>query len=274
MLQAWHTLFQSMFHRARTGRPPTPQLTSLENPEKYLPPSPRKRTPFVSAFSTDTPSEVSWTNGRHEDVVDMDDLAVERVAVGARGEGEGSGSGGVSGRPDFERLTSETGLLQHPTPFQSLFDPSSSAEASRPATPVQAQPRYTPQREAPTPPPRRLSTLSTTSSQPSTPLPNLPTHTHILPTTSRHSISTSSPPPPHPHRTTSRHSTLSVPRTNSSKMKPRPRVSAPMPGTFVHVNGAFMGFTGRGLLGTNPAGPADGGWENKEEGVRDREERR
>ncbi|KAF2000061.1 hypothetical protein P154DRAFT_395386, partial [Amniculicola lignicola CBS 123094] len=42
MFGAWIDLFKRLFHHARTGRPPTPQLTSLENPDRYLPNSPEK----------------------------------------------------------------------------------------------------------------------------------------------------------------------------------------------------------------------------------------
>ncbi|KAF2657961.1 hypothetical protein K491DRAFT_565293, partial [Lophiostoma macrostomum CBS 122681] len=38
MLRAWRDLLKSLFYRAHRGRPPTPELTSLD-----LPPSPRKR---------------------------------------------------------------------------------------------------------------------------------------------------------------------------------------------------------------------------------------
>ncbi|KAF2687040.1 hypothetical protein K458DRAFT_440942 [Lentithecium fluviatile CBS 122367] len=71
MLSAWASLFRRGTHLLRKGRSPTPQLTSLENLEKYQPSSPRRHVPlFSSAFSADTPSSSSSNNPQRHSVAE------------------------------------------------------------------------------------------------------------------------------------------------------------------------------------------------------------
>ncbi|KAF2241636.1 hypothetical protein BU26DRAFT_525138 [Trematosphaeria pertusa] len=244
MVSAWTALFRRAFNFLRTkGRPSSPELTSLEHPERYLPPSPSKRLPF-SAFSADTPN-------------------TEASSISMQTTGPITEMQTLSQRPGFERVKSEIGLLQAPGPqrVQSFFENNSSASSSRvemptipihpPSTPEslandlspprrysesQIQPpdmsrSYTPMRDAPTPPPRSLSAASRVPPSP------------ILTTSTVKRSSTLSG--------------LSIQKTNSSKL--RGRISTPIPGTFVHVNGAWMDGRKRegGPLGLNPISPVE-----------------
>lgn len=214
MLLAWRDFIKSLVHHARTGRPPTPQLTSLENPDRYIPPSPCKRPPFVSAFSADTPSSVSSQEQRDQ-TAELDNIAPV----------------GVHHRASYERITSETRFLAGPPKDQiiSIFE-ASSEEPSRNSTPPPHNPYipYSPTREAPTPPP------------------------HSFSRSSKNSVKASKRTSSNPRAS----STLSIQRTNSSKL--RPRISGPVPGTFVHVSGAGPKLV-KGSPGMDVAAPVDEG---------------
>lgn len=175
MITGWMALFRrGLAFVRRRGRPQTPQLTSLENPEKYLPRNPSKRRQFFSVFIPETqktPLKISYPLNIAADSTEL---------------------GNLERRPTYERMTSDAALLEpERQKYQSFFETSSSA-GSRPITPLQTvdklqssstlnqfstrplsqiQPgfstdrvprSYTPMREAPLPP-SRTSTVTSAS---------------------------------------------------------------------------------------------------------------
>lgn len=248
MITAWAAFFRRTFNRISLGRPPTPQLTSLENPEKYLSSSsPAKQAPYLSAFSADTS-----TTGASATVRDIHDPSpVNDTEMGT-----------LEKQPTYERVTSETGLVSPPAVqrFQSFFDHTSfksesNSGAVTPVVPVnstqpasrrlsQIQPfsegeisrSYTPSRIAPSPPAGRRSGSAR----------NPPLRVSMAPT-EKSMVSTGG---------------LSIQRTNSSKV--RGRISAPLPASFVHVDGAFMAASDSraGTIGGEAWNTNSGSWEN------------
>ncbi|KAL5379641.1 hypothetical protein DPSP01_008339 [Paraphaeosphaeria sporulosa] len=124
MLQAWLALFRRLYHRAvHHGRPPTPQLTSLEDADKYQP-RPSPKFPFI--FRTNTiarsPSSQHRSIGRNPD-----------------GPSAGTELNTLGKRLISQRRTSETVLLSPPAPARldtSSWRSMSSKNSSRAGTPV------------------------------------------------------------------------------------------------------------------------------------------
>lgn len=249
MLHAWVSLIQRFYratrHRlAHRGRPPTPQLTNLENADKYMPSeSPSK---IISIFSNEAGS------GSHLSKERSAGTAVETRAVGT----ELNNVSREDKRPTFERITSETGLLTPPdiNRFNSkLCESEISQGTSRAETPEtddiapeapsmqshvrpstrrlsQIQPdfssgasrSYIPSREAPSPPPRQASVKVQSIERSG----NVRT---VVDKTSDTNLDGKNNP--------------NFQRTKSGKL--RGRISAPVPQSFVHVNGAFVEQDGR-----------------------------
>ena len=205
MLLAWRDLLFRGLRRAKIGpRPPTPQLTSLENPDQINHPSARKHVLLLSSFSNNIPS----SSDSHANEVTISENELDRIELG-------KGASTVSNRPGYERMTSETELLpSRVEPFVSVFNVSSN-EPSPAITPTQFLPRG----------------AAALSSHPPTPAPQSPLEdSSARSTTSRKSRLWLK-------RVSSRSSNaLSIQRTNSSSL--RGRISTPVPGTFVHVSGA------------------------------------
>ncbi|KAF2191070.1 hypothetical protein K469DRAFT_746511 [Zopfia rhizophila CBS 207.26] len=214
MFTAWRNLLSKPINSFRGRRPPTPPLTSFENPQQFQSRPLPKSIPCTSTFRTETPSSRSSTNERDASLgTDADADAV------------------TPKRPPVDRITSDRGLLN---PYQGLSSGSFSIDPSPTTTPMQevAATSFILHRKAPTPPPER-------------PVP-----------------SDSTSPPERSASSASRFS------TSSKKKKQSPRISAPLPGTFTHVDGAFVRVPRRGGWGMNPVNPVrpvEGGWENEEE---------
>jgi len=238
MLHSWLALFRRLFYRAlHKGRPPTPQLTSLENPEKYQSRSPRK---MLQALGGDSSTlESSSSDAYTSDAGGVDGMELEQIEK----------------QPPFERVTSVTRLPTSPGPqgansfrheTTSRLDSMSSSctettmipeeDKQPPPRPAvfglsQVQPEassrrpdaYIPSREAPSPPSRPSSALIALAKSP-------PAARLSAPATAVDRTPTLSGP--------------TVQRTTSSKV--RGRISAPLPASFVHVNGAFLDRAGDG----------------------------
>jgi hypothetical protein len=214
MIHAWRDLFGNLFHRTRLGRPSSPQLTSLDDADKYQAPSPPPKTPYSSKFSANTtPSTVSDPNERSSTLT-SDNIKIGMVL-----------------RPQYQRMTSQHGLLtpeenptsnfEQPHLVQSFFD-APSAEGSRTAIPVQ----FLNTREAPKPPVRAAS--NSNSKQPISEESNLP-------------------------RASSLSWATNTTRNKSAKKKPR--ISQPVPGSFVHVASANVDVGLRNLTATEEKRP-------------------
>lgn len=222
MLHAWIALFQRLTHRVlHRGRPPTPELTSLEGADKYQHNTPHKLASFFSSKPIPEPSSA----------IDRS-IDIELNTLGKR--------------PTFERVTSETGLLTPPgtTRFNNgIWETGSSQGASRAETPTIQEEALGPLPRSPThptiqPSTRRLSQIQPISSSggsytPTREAPSPPLR-RFLPS-DRFS---SAPTVVDRSSTASGKSWLSIQRTTSSKTKGR--ISAPIPQSFVHVDGAFV----------------------------------
>ena len=257
MLQAWISLLRRFYNHVRhrmlhRGRPPTPQLTSLGDADRYQ--SSRAPQKLASFFSNEITSPSNSSKERS-------------IGTGTDGAPTGTELQNISKlekRPTFERVTSDTGLLSplgtaslnHPTwrsgTPQSIsrtgtptIEEEGSALSPSPSPSPQAQHRlsqiqpdtssdpshsYVPSREAPSPPPRHSVKM-----RPSERFSNAPTVVARMSATSAGGKSN-----------------LSIQRTASSKV--RGRISAPVPQSFVHVNGAFVEQDGRR---EGPSGPND-----------------
>ncbi|KAF2865900.1 hypothetical protein BDV95DRAFT_623358 [Massariosphaeria phaeospora] len=250
MLRAWLTLLTPILHRARIGRPPSPQLTSLENPEKYLAtPSPTQQpNHFVSTFSStdrSTPvddARTSWAKARHS------------------GISVGNSDGGVNN----DQITR---LSQRPQYDRVAFDTAASGtERSRSATPLLQPPpltSYTPSRTPPNPPSHPLHSKPAASAAPN--------HSNF--SLRNLSLAPSRGPPQTEDEEQQEQGTSGrVQRSESGRLKDQ--ISTPVPGTFVHVGGAFMegrgGWgsehgrgSGIGPLGVNVTGLTEGGGRTK-----------
>ncbi|KAF2747996.1 hypothetical protein M011DRAFT_476628 [Sporormia fimetaria CBS 119925] len=108
MLLAWRDLLISLSYRAKINRPPSPELTSLDNPDQYL------VQPKRSTFDSETPSSDHRSSGAGR-AEELDDLSPT-----------------LHRRPGYERVTSESGLLA-PATSNSGWD--QSGESSRAETP-------------------------------------------------------------------------------------------------------------------------------------------
>lgn len=161
MLLAWRSFLSNLFHRARTGRPPTPELTSLEmHPDAFItPPSPLKRNPYVSAFSATT---ADTSSGLYSSGVPTPRDAERQTEMGeiTRAPNLPTVGGNISRRPVYDRMTSDAVLLPPAASFQgqqqgqfSAWD-DSSADISRTASPAPSARPFGSPREAPTPPAR------------------------------------------------------------------------------------------------------------------------
>lgn len=185
MITAWTALFRRSLHLASKGRAPTPQLTSLENPEKYLRSSPHKRFAPVSAFSVNTSTAASSANvdssrSSHDGAdagAKMDVL--DKRPMQRRGMVE-SGLKAQSGERMFHdvldgtnsRVVSGWSLGSQSIPIGLVFEPEVTPQPStRRLSQIRPDPshklisgRYTPMRDAPTPPPSRKSPAAPKSS--------------------------------------------------------------------------------------------------------------
>jgi hypothetical protein len=234
MLAAWVSFYRRGIQFIRKGRPVTPPLTSLENPEKYQSASPKKPAPlFASPFGTETPSTVggsisgvyrssNFFHNRSSTTPSVSDSCAETLILPISSDAQPqrqppfSISPGISPQPSSRRLSQ-----------------------IQPETSTDARPRsYTPMRDAPSPPfsPSRTAILAKYS----------PARFSTTPTVTNRG---------------SAQSGLSIQKTNSSKV--RGRISSPVPTSFVHVTGAFMdrdeemgvlrsGSRGSGPLSMNP----------------------
>ncbi|KAF2727956.1 hypothetical protein EJ04DRAFT_478123 [Polyplosphaeria fusca] len=137
-------------------------------------------------------------------------------------------------RPDAHRVDSGAPLIASLPPHLSFFDAGSSLDASRASTPGLTS---TPSQLNPVNP-----YLSYGPPQPQ-PQPHSQPQPHVPPV----------PVPTVPQRPLSRASK----RLSASSGVERSRIGAPMPGTFVHVNGAMVGYSDWGPLGMNPVTDAD-----------------
>lgn len=248
MLQAWIALLRRLYNHARhrflhRGRPPTPQLTSLGDADRYQRPHSPQKLVSISSNEMTSPSNAS----RERSIgtgTDSTNIGTELYNVST-----------LEKRPTFERVTTETGLLSS-FDTTSLSHPSqrgeTSQDTSRTGTPrIEEEDESVPHLS--TPPSsqaqRRLSQI-----QPDT--LSHPSHSYVpsreAPSPPRHSVKM---------RPAERFSTaptivdrlsgmsaggksnLSIQRTTSSKI--RGRISAPVPQSFVHVDGAFVEQDGR-----------------------------
>ncbi|KAF2281495.1 uncharacterized protein EI97DRAFT_31144 [Westerdykella ornata] len=202
MLLGWRNLLAHLFHLARTGRPPTPALTSLENPDQYIPTL--KPVLTTSAASADTPSSTSYRN----DTTELDNISETLGTAGT-----------YHHRPGHERTTSDTGLLAPQTQqFRSVWE-NSSAETSRANTPG---PPFVPQRNAPSPPTRTYSPASAMKIQGSSFL----ARTRSRPLSGSLGLRSE------------RQIGGDVKRRGTGSSDVRGTISTPVPGSFVHVDGA------------------------------------
>ncbi|KAF2712474.1 hypothetical protein K504DRAFT_204898 [Pleomassaria siparia CBS 279.74] len=234
MMHAWKDVFVRLSHRARTGRPPTPELTSLSHAEK-LQPRGGKVPSFASTLgdddtSTPSPNTMSLSNARNSGAIELGGLDA--------GSSSSSSSRRTSlrDRPGFERpptTTSETGAIAPPA--------SIIRGSIIPTLP-------------PSPPhPRSRST--------SHPAPNH--HHHHRASLPPLSASSSSPSRRN-SRPRSRCAAAAAPATRESTSgrsiqhaNSPPRISAPIQGSFRHVSGNFMG---RGAVGLHPMDEVQRGW--------------
>lgn len=249
MITGWVSLFRRGLHYVRhRGRSPTPQLTSLENPEKYLHSSPSKRRQFFSVFADTPKTGASSSHPQDAERANTEFSTPER-------------------RPAFDRMTSDAELLgPREQRYQSFLDTSSSNSNSRSITPMQDNPNnfgsfhqplpprrlsqiqpgvspnrvpraYTPMREAPAPP-SRISTVTSASI-------NI-----------RYTPSVIKPRASRAPSVSSRVFTQAASRANSTKA--RGMISAPIKESFTHVDGAFLQRSGSrasergGPLGLHP----------------------
>jgi hypothetical protein len=93
MLIAWRNLLISLYHRiSPIHHPPTPQLTSLENPDRFTLLIP-KSSPYISTFTPDTQSIAASDYSGNVELGGMHSIGV------------------VQQRPSYERMTSDDFIL-------------------------------------------------------------------------------------------------------------------------------------------------------------------
>ncbi|CAI6340341.1 unnamed protein product [Periconia digitata] len=234
MITGWIAIFRGGVNYARRrGRPATPPLTSLENPEKYLPASPSRRRQFFSVFSPDTQKNAVSSSHTRDPTSGTTEFGM------------------LETRPPFERLTSDAVLLEQPEQrYQSFWDTTSSTGNSRAATPLQTvdeQPNSRPS--------NHLSNRSLSQIQPGLSADHIP-----------RSYTPMRQAPAPPSRASSVTSASINIKYSPSLIKPRTSgtptvrgmISAPITESFVHIDGAFMARSGSrasergGPLGLNP----------------------
>lgn len=261
MISAWKSLFYRGTHFLRKSRPPTPQLTSLDEPEKYMPPARRKHVPLLSShFSAGIPTTIMTSaDVRRHSGTESTTRAANATELGI-----------LSQRPTYERVTSETGLLTSPGAqnFISFLANDSSAATSRLATPLPEQEpemyarhyplaASLPRSTSPQPSSRRLSQIQpegildgepSRSFAPTRDAPSPPSPLSRSPFSPKYNSSSTSP------------TTAASAVGGSLNLAPsagartvRGRISAPIPTSFVHVGGAF------GVRGSEGEGSEYGG---------------
>ena len=261
MLSAWKSLFDRETHRLRTGRAPTPLLTSLENPDRYQYESAHKNTSrFSPPSSADSPS-----------------LAGSSINAHRYSSGEKSGSAStntnfnmteledLARRPIYNRagdgkwLPTPSGVRRSSNSPESASLVVASTTPSRSATPALSvltdsqvhhlHPTSLSRRRSPRPPSRRFSQTQPESSADSNiprsyiPMRDAPSPPYSPSRSSviapRHNIVQ-----PHARARTASPTDFvlsrsapgeGVQKSNSSKV--RGRISAPIPSSFVHVGG-------------------------------------
>ena len=249
MFTAWLALFRrtfALFHRK--ARPSTPQLTSLEDPDKYLPPSPNKGRHFLSVISPTTFNTTGTSTSIKSPTTDSTTTEMKTL----------------DHRPTYERMTSDTGLLspEASNVWSTYSDQENGSDndslTSRTPTPImktaatrpipafrrlsQIQPTpypftsiprsYTPMRDAPTPIERSSSVTSA-----SIDIKYVPSLRGSLGTKSRASNT-----PPGINGEGGASDFLSqggVQRTGTTKSL-RDMISTPITESFMHVDGAFL----------------------------------
>ncbi|KAJ4305138.1 hypothetical protein N0V90_000669 [Kalmusia sp. IMI 367209] len=109
-IHAWIALLRRLYHHGlHSGRPPTPQLTSLENPDEYQN-AHLKRSPTRKIFSIFSTTNASPGPSFEQSI---------GTAISADTADYGTELKRIENRPTFERVTSETGLITPPgvSPF-------------------------------------------------------------------------------------------------------------------------------------------------------------
>ncbi|KAL5441043.1 hypothetical protein PMIN06_009485 [Paraphaeosphaeria minitans] len=224
MLQAWLALFRRLYHRAlHRGPPPSPQLTSLADADIYQPLSPHK---FTSIFRTNTITR-SPSSKHHSTNTTLDAATAEPELSP------------LENRPSFELNSAESFLLSPPT-LARLDTPSRHSQPSQPSS----------RAETPTPHPRTYHPTNVRLSQiqPTSPLTDsyTPSRSAPLPPQLPPSDGVANAAAGAERGDAAKKSGLGVRRTPS---KVRGRISAPIPASFVHVEGAFLGAGYRGVDG-------------------------
>jgi hypothetical protein len=265
MLSAWISLFRRSTHFFHTSRPATPQLTSLETPATRQSSSPRKRVSlFSSTFSAETFSKAgSSTNALRHSV--GADSAIS-IKASANTSGNTSAIGVLAHCPPYERVTGETGLLTLPIAqrFNSFLETENSvvlsattshSNTSVPGNSKNGQsdlfPPYSTShgssfQSSSRPLPQPGSSFDSdypryyTTMRDAPPPPGLPSSSNIaatkyVPTQSSTDLSTESP---RDHPLSKFGLAHNVQKFKASKVKSN--IAAPLPASFVHVDGAFL----------------------------------
>lgn len=227
MLQAWLVFLRRFYHRTiYDDRPPSPLLTSLEDAEKYQRSSSHKRTSshYRKSISRMSISQKRRTRVTVDPPIELSD---------------------VEQRPISKPVTSETRFFGGPSALR-LHTAIPESGKYRTTIPAEAPDPESPHAFAP----HTLLHTQPASSRISQIQPTSPLDDSYTPTRS-------APPPPRSPATEGRSTKtndaentvfswkrkLSIHRTPS---KVRGKISAPIPASFLHVDGAFLGSpTGR-----------------------------
>lgn len=217
MLQAWFALFRRLYlYTLHHGRPATPELTSLEDAEMHQPRLTRKFTSIVR-----TNAIARSPSSKHRSV---------RTAFNPSDTGTELDI--LEKQLPLKHGTSETVFLSLSALVwldSTTWKTGTSQDTSRAGTPVPQATAYQPTNV-------RLSQI-----QPISPLTGSYTPSRSAPLPPKHRSSECAVPPEIEKIDATRKSESSVRRTPS---KVRGRISAPIPASFVHVEGAFLGGAG------------------------------
>ncbi|KAF1959644.1 hypothetical protein CC80DRAFT_514137 [Byssothecium circinans] len=259
MLTAWLALFRrtiAFFHHQ--ARPSTPQLTSLDNAEQYLPFSPTNGHRFFSALAPTTANTNGAITemgalGRHstdDRTMSHTELLSPEAPQGWNSLDQESGTGSESSK---SRALMPTPITKSNLPTTTITQPTPTVRRLsqvQPAhSPFTSIPRsYIPMREAPAPPNRPSSVSSGSINikyEPSFHNSSVKSRTSTTSTAIDGEAGT-------------KHSSHGVQRSGTMGSV-RGRISAPITDSFVHTNGAFLervesraSLRSGGPLGLNP----------------------